>query len=69
MLCASVRRTNCPSALSTAHPNFLPPCPPARLQDLTDALHEFVEKDNKDSMKDAITRALQEAQVGFVGSG
>jgi hypothetical protein len=23
-----------------------------------------VEKDNKDSMKDAITRALQEAQVG-----
>lgn len=33
------------------------------LQTLTEALHEFVEKDNKDSMKDAIARVLHETQV------
>ena len=33
-------------------------------QTLTEALHEFVEKDNKESMKEAIHRVLQETQVG-----
>ncbi|KAL4422894.1 hypothetical protein ABPG75_009091 [Micractinium tetrahymenae] len=31
-------------------------------QVLTDALHEFVEKDNKDSWREAVARALQETQ-------
>ncbi|PSC71365.1 Double-strand break repair MRE11 [Micractinium conductrix] len=31
-------------------------------QTLTDALHEFVEKDNKDSLKEAVGRALAETQ-------
>lgn len=35
-------------------------------QTLTEALHEFVEKDNKESMKEAIHRVLQETQVGGV---
>lgn len=32
-------------------------------QVLTEALHEFVEKDNKDSWREAVARALQETQV------
>ncbi|EFN51895.1 hypothetical protein CHLNCDRAFT_139495 [Chlorella variabilis] len=31
-------------------------------QDLTEALHEFVEKDNKESMKEAVERALLDTQ-------
>jgi cobalamin biosynthesis protein CobD/CbiB len=37
-------------------------------QDLTEALHEFVERDNKESMKEAVARALAETQArGWVG--
>lgn len=32
-------------------------------QDLTEALHEFVERDNKESMKEAVARALAETQA------
>ncbi len=38
-------------------------------QDLTEALHEFVEKDNKESMKEAVEKALLDTQVRVDGLG
>lgn len=48
-----------PGAEHTFFSRASPPLP----QTLTEALHEFVEKDNKESMKEAIHRVLQETQV------